>query len=313
MNLSARGVTDHGSGNRKPPFTEQNTRVKVKSFDQTQKKPLNYLNTFPTYEDAGYRSEWGVKITDEAPVTQEMTEEQFPKYILKQKWGVNLLEPMSLQPKRVARQSSVPKLTDAIQTKKKMFDTMKKDEMTGKSDSTTDSTAGLTTDKTADQLKPLQERNPTNKQTDNDTSIIKSGFVLNTDDTVGKDDNYNDPKDMYQVDEVSAWQDVIIRTKEHIKKLEEAASLIKNESVEVEAPELKFSILPEPPKPKLDIAAVRTMNLGYQNYFDPLVYDGTDGPTAMGVRIALHEINGQKNYTRTSTASQAYQPVIKNK
>ena len=85
-----------------------------------------------------------------------------------------------------------------------------------------------------------------------------SSQSLKSDDVVFTNDDYNIPNDTPQGGEISAWQDVVTRSKKHEEEL--TARMARAMQVSEQVIEKRVFIPPEPPQPKLDVQVVRPIN-----------------------------------------------------
>lgn len=144
--------------------------------------------------------------------------EEIPQYILRQKWGINLLELNDVNPKpdnmNIPRENE---LTDAENI----------------------SNHPLANEEISLQL---------------EESLLR---IIPTQDTISSADT-SQKKEKPRVeerDELSPWHEVFTRTVQHIRDITEIVSKMSKEKND---PKVKFSILPEPPDPKADVAIVRS-------------------------------------------------------
>ncbi|XP_074112303.1 uncharacterized protein LOC141536004 [Cotesia typhae] len=127
-------------------------------------------------------------------VKSELEELDVPTYVLKQKWGINLLESFKIDRKPKALKNEIVSSLKMIPTPENLDIDI--------------------------ETPPKEEKGKIEEQ-----------------------------------DDVSAWNEVFTRTVQHIKDAGEFVSKLSNEKNE---PKVKFSILPEPPGPRADIAIVRS-------------------------------------------------------
>ncbi|XP_044576925.1 uncharacterized protein LOC123260066 [Cotesia glomerata] len=127
-------------------------------------------------------------------VKSELEELDVPTYVLKQKWGINLLESFKIDRKPKASKNEIDSSLKMIPTPENLDIDI--------------------------ETPPKEEKSKIEEQ-----------------------------------DDVSAWHEVFTRTVQHIKDVGEFVSKLSNDKNE---PKVKFSILPEPPGPRADIAIVRS-------------------------------------------------------
>ncbi|KAK0181676.1 hypothetical protein PV327_003941, partial [Microctonus hyperodae] len=289
-NLSVRGIADHGSKNRKLPIHDPNSQ-KEKMSNISENKGKKH----------GMKVDWGVKLSDEQIETEQNIEENFPKYVLKQKWGVNLLEPMKLEKRQATIKNEISRFDSVMQSNKNPTKSLEKTEMkiikeppSGVINLSDHSSILPSTPEYEDSLKALKDQE-LKYQMNHYSNIINNSnqFTKNSNNIY----NENTTSEINREDEIIAWQNVIIKTREHVKKMAHAEKL-KTPETDIAEFDIKFSILPEPPRPKLDIAAVKSTELYslIDSYMDP-----SEPPTAKGLRIALYQVNSKKNSnSRTS-------------
>ncbi|KAK0079972.1 hypothetical protein PV325_000587 [Microctonus aethiopoides] len=295
INLSVRGMADHGSKNRKLPIHDPNSqKEKMSSISENKGKRH------------GMKIDWGVKLSDEQIETEQNIEENFPKYVLKQKWGVNLLEPMKLEKRQATIKNEISRFDSVMQSNKNTAKSLEKTEMkimkespSGIINLSDHSSILPSTPDYEDTLKSLKDQE-LKYQMNHYSNINNSKEFSKNSNNI---DNEDIPWEIDREDEIIAWQNVIIKTREHNKKMADAKKL-KTET-DIEELEIKFSILPEPPRPKLDIAAVKSTELYslIDSYMDP-----SEPPTAKGLRIALYQVNNKKySNNRTNKNQSSYQ------
>ncbi|XP_057326047.1 uncharacterized protein LOC130668054 isoform X2 [Microplitis mediator] len=190
-------------------------------------KKIGWLNSFMASDnfkiesreflifDSEIENAGGVKNLDYS-VKAEL--EEIPQYILRQKWGINLLELNNVNPK--PDNMNIPM----------------KNELT---DAENISNHPLASEEISLQL----EESP--------LKIIPTQDILSADTSQKKENKQR----VEERDELSAWQEVFTRTVQHIRDITETVSKMSKEKNE---PKVKFSILPEPPDPKADVAILRS-------------------------------------------------------
>ncbi|XP_034943909.1 uncharacterized protein [Chelonus insularis] len=137
----------------------------------------------------------------------------------------------------------------------------------------------------------------------------QSRMLFSSDNSI-KETNLNVIRDADQPDDISAWQEVSMRTREHLKKLAEMAAVplkVKEKNI------IKFSILPEPPNPKKDVAIVKASDIekltSLKKILDPAILSDQNDelPTA---RIILHEFDPEEKLDSTQKISDEPNKII---
>ncbi|XP_015117282.1 uncharacterized protein LOC107041305 [Diachasma alloeum] len=270
-------------------------RRTLMGFESTAKTPENrikYINIPPKNEDAGFRKEWGVSISDSS-IEKEVTEEHTPNYVLKQKWGVNLYEPIKAKkrqsrrflPQIPQREMKSSDLTSMLE--RQFMDSIErhKVEMRHESPPPIIDPGISIVPPIDDELEPLKPK----EESESPMALGEAKEVKEVKADSGHlwIDERSPTEDVE--DEIAAWQEVMARTKLRVEEMALAEKMKKFEA-EKKMHEEKFSILPEAPAPKLDVAVIKPLDSKLQEYVNP-------SEAMLDVKNMPHRVDSKKFHT----------------
>uniref|UniRef100_A0A6V7KE50 Uncharacterized protein n=1 Tax=Bracon brevicornis TaxID=1563983 RepID=A0A6V7KE50_9HYME len=260
-------------------------------------------------EKGGIRREWGVKLSD-GSIDNKLPEENMPNYVLRQKWGVNFYEPIiernndeekNYENKIVSqqipsRQIKSSDLTSMLESQfmdsmeKKKYKRVEAQSVNPPPIIDSTSTVVPPIGEEVDPLKPINGEPESiitseRKQSVIAKELLNTPYFINTD----EDNNHAGSGESTKDDEISAWQGVMLRTK---KRMEEIAEIEKAGKSKEERSDVKFTIIPEPPSPKLDIAVMKPLESKIQEYLNP-----NDITSMFDVKNIVHQVDSKKFHT----------------
>nr|XP_033326881.1 uncharacterized protein LOC117220737 isoform X2 [Megalopta genalis] len=273
MDMQVRGVADCSPRNTKPPIREPNMpekqeRKEEKEKKKKKKKPVMRVDGSENFPDVvavegqphlqdaqgvNYRYQWGIKIPEEpqSRATQTAHREQI--------WGkvcdINLGRASGL----VATMS-----------------TSDKEKSTAKPELETQTTQpigpGIVEDtKTAEPADNLETEQK-----------VREAVATSAKEDSPGDEDYNVPAGTDFDAEISAWKDLVLKSKVPIDTTRKDDFVQANESIDL------LSIRPEPPEPKLDIQAVPTV--------DPEILkdDEVEGDNTKEMKTPMKKLDGKR-------------------
>ncbi|XP_011315425.1 uncharacterized protein [Fopius arisanus] len=258
------------------------------------KIPEDGLNKPQKRETSGLKRKWGVNITDSS-IEKELLEEHTPNFVLKQKWGVNLYEP--IKPERKDPRQWIPQIpqreiksSDLTSILERQFmDSMENQKVLEMRNENPPPiidpgiSVVLPLDEVLDPLKPSNEELEIK-------SPIAFGEVEEED---AETETHLKPEETSledsEEDEVAAWQEVMARTKLKSEELAMSARKTRTNPQDRLGDE-RFSILPEPPAPKLDVAVMQPLDSKLQEFVAP-------NDIILDVRNVLHRVDSKKFHT----------------
>ncbi|XP_063983207.1 uncharacterized protein LOC135165652 isoform X2 [Diachasmimorpha longicaudata] len=269
-----------------PDQSPKDHKLEGKIFER-----IKYINIPPKSDDAGFRKEWGVSIADNS-IAKEVPPEHTPNYVLKQKWGVNLCEPIKPE-KREARKflPQIPqremKSSDLTSMLERQFidsiENSNRIEMRNESPPPIIDPGISIVPPLDEELYPL---NP-NEELKSAMALGEVKEELKADLGLLRIDEGSTTEDVDE-DELAAWQEVMARTK---LRAEQMALAEKKRKYEREKNhEDKFSIVPEAPVPKLDVAVIKPLDSQIQEYVNP-------NEMMLDVNNMLHRVDSKKFHT----------------
>ena len=246
---SLRGVMELAPYNSKPPIREPNMpEQRGKKDDKKEKKKkkpvirvdekinqdLETDDTVWRLENDHYRYKWGIKLSDDSPA--EITLEDVPQYVTKRRWGVNVPQ-------------FLPETKDILLTKEESEKPESLEKIADPSSQTKEpevleGESNILSLKSVKETAKNENKDVVNKIQDESLKSSSCG------EDTGED--YNIPKELPVDGEIIAWKEVVERSKPPIDE-EAETETVTNELD-------KIFIRPEPPEPKLDVQAVKSID-----------------------------------------------------
>lgn len=292
---------------------KKNDKPVVKTEGEILRENKN-LNLTDKSEVVGYKNEWGVKLPDDS-IKPDINDDNLSNFIFKRKWGVNLLNPIvpeEMKNKVIKvpsfRRKKSPDLTSMLE--QQFVDSLKNDEkIEAKSESPPPIIDSMNISSVVSPIEKIEDEEDERKVdvlrilNENKMnaieknfklpSAIKSATELKRQNFINQDDDYYIPKDIIKLDEISAWQDVVKRTKIHKEEILEAE---KNKIIEENKPEI-FSIPPEPPNKMKDFAVVRSLDTRVHQIVDSGHFITHEISPIVDARKFIYHIDSKKFHT----------------
>lgn len=269
---------------REPNMPEKQDRKQDEKKDQEDRKPVikTLRNDEPTY-----KYQWGVRVPDLNPDPADVERSQ--NYVVAHKWGVNVSKskepekthPIDATPKSTTSQSNIQSAVETSIKKIGAAETVSQpnhseiEKMTSTASTLGRPEVNIVQSQSAEPVSQIFQSKSENLPSTSSTlesprtspssvsasdgkiasrspqPAAASGVDLTSGTIVPGDDDYNVPKEIPHGSEISAWRDVVVRSKLHEDELARAAAIdLPGDPAE------SIFIRPEPPQPKLDVRVV---------------------------------------------------------